>query len=327
MLQRFRQRFGTAGLIVAALALVLALGGTALAASGALSGKQKKEVEKIAKKFAGKPGAPGAQGPPGANGKDGANGEKGAKGDQGIQGIPGQDGQPGESPVGLAFTGAEETPPNEGECNGAGGVEYEVESTEESHIVCNGADGSPWTAAGTLPPGATETGYWSFSAPPEKIKVDVEGTTTEIKIWSSGIYAPISFPISFPFQIQEAHAHFLSAEQAFNLNEGLIHGNPGELCEGKTGTELTECEAEQEALHANCPGTFLAPAAASGELCVFANQYSVPFVGIKRTPFGSGGARKFGAIIQFEPGTESGEGWGSFAVTGCKEKPGESECE
>ncbi|MFL5898533.1 MAG: hypothetical protein ACJ76D_08740 [Solirubrobacterales bacterium] len=62
-----REPFGTAGLIIACVPPVLALTGAAFAA-GKPTSKQKKEVEKIAKKFAGKPGAPGETGPAGANG-------------------------------------------------------------------------------------------------------------------------------------------------------------------------------------------------------------------------------------------------------------------
>jgi hypothetical protein len=90
MLQRLRrpEPFGKAGLMVAVFALVVAMAGGAYAA-GALSGKQKKEVEKIAKKFAGKPGANGQQGAAGANGTNGTNGKDGASGNPGA---PGKDG-------------------------------------------------------------------------------------------------------------------------------------------------------------------------------------------------------------------------------------------
>ena len=85
-IRAIREPFGTAGLIVACLALMLALGGAAVAANGALSGKQKKEVEKIAKKYAGKPGAAGSTGPAGPAG---AKGDTGPKGDTGAAGAPG----------------------------------------------------------------------------------------------------------------------------------------------------------------------------------------------------------------------------------------------
>jgi hypothetical protein len=92
-----REPFGTAGLIIACLALVAALGGTAIAAKGALSGKQRKQVEKIAKKFAGKTGAPGAPGAPGAVGPQGPKGDKGEQGPKGDQGIQGPIGETGEA--------------------------------------------------------------------------------------------------------------------------------------------------------------------------------------------------------------------------------------
>jgi hypothetical protein len=96
-IKHLREPFGKAGLTVAILALVFALAGGAYAA-GALSGKQKKEVEKIAKKFPGKPGTAGATGPAGPAGSAGPvgpagpagpKGDPGAKGEQGIQGPPG----------------------------------------------------------------------------------------------------------------------------------------------------------------------------------------------------------------------------------------------
>ncbi len=77
-----REPFGKAGLTVAILALVMALVGGAYAATK-LNGTQKKEVEKIAKKYAGKTGSAGSQGlagPAGAKGDTGTNGKDGANG-------------------------------------------------------------------------------------------------------------------------------------------------------------------------------------------------------------------------------------------------------
>jgi len=108
MFTKLREPFGKAGLTVAIFALVLAMVGGAYAA-GALSGKQKKEVEKIAKKFAGKPGANGTNGAAGAKGDPGAAGAKGdlgAKGETGAPGAPGKNGTTG-------FT--ETLPPNKTE--------------------------------------------------------------------------------------------------------------------------------------------------------------------------------------------------------------------
>lgn len=98
MISRVHQKLGTAGFIIAIVAMVAALGGGAYAASGGLSGKQKKEVEKIAKKYAGKPGAagvPGATGPTGPAGPAGAKGDAGPEGKQGQEGKQGIQGKPG----------------------------------------------------------------------------------------------------------------------------------------------------------------------------------------------------------------------------------------
>src|SRR6476469_4583933 len=107
-----REPFGKAGLIVACGALVFAMVGGAYAA-GALSGKQKKEVEKIAKKYAGKTGPAGPQGPAGSagtNGKDGTNGTNGINGKEGPEGKQGKDGITGFTetlPSGKTETGSE----------------------------------------------------------------------------------------------------------------------------------------------------------------------------------------------------------------------------
>jgi hypothetical protein len=299
-IRAIREPFGTAGLVVACIALIAALGGTALAATK-LNSTQKKEVEKIAKKFAGKPGAAGVPGPAGspgaagANGKDGTNGTNGKDGKDGTNGTPGA---AGKSPE-IVLSGA-------GLCSGKGGVVYEVEGSNEEAEICNGKEGkdgkegSPWTAGGTLPPGATETGYWSFSAPPAKVKVDVEGTTQEIALTpAQGIYAAISFPIKLPFALKAAHVHF---------------GEPG------SGGAFDPAGA--------CPGVTFAPEAKPGELCVYEGwSPNAAFSAINKLGTSAPGASVAGAIIRFAPAaTEPNEGVGSFAVTGCEEQPGTSEC-
>jgi len=99
MLTRIHQRLGTAGFVISVVAMVVALSGGAYAASGGLTGKQKKEVEKIAKRVGGKPGAPGAAGPAGTPGSAGAKGDAGAAG---TPGAPGKEGSRG--PEGSPWT-------------------------------------------------------------------------------------------------------------------------------------------------------------------------------------------------------------------------------
>jgi hypothetical protein len=98
MLTRIHEKLGTAGFVLAIVALIAALGGAAYAAGG-LTAKQEKQVKKIAKKFAGKNGKNGAQGPKGDTGAQGPKGDTGAqgpKGDTGAQGPQGPKGDPGD---------------------------------------------------------------------------------------------------------------------------------------------------------------------------------------------------------------------------------------
>ena len=72
-----------------------------------------------------------------------------------------------------------------------------MKSAAPTTYLCNGvegepgAQGEPWTAGGTLPPGATETGAWA-----EKI-TEIEGETFG--------YAPLSFQIPLAATLDSAH--------------------------------------------------------------------------------------------------------------------------
>jgi hypothetical protein len=125
--------FGKAGLTVAICALVLALVGGAYAAGG-LTKSQEKQVTKIAKKYAGKPGATGPAGPAGTPGTNGTNGAAGKNG-----------------------TSVTSEAASAGECP-EGGTKFTAGASTSK--VCNG---SPWTAGGTLPKGSTEKGSWSVT--------------------------------------------------------------------------------------------------------------------------------------------------------------------
>jgi len=144
---RLREPFGKAGLTVAVIALVFAMLGGAYAA-GKLTSTQKKEVEKIAKKFQGT----GPQGPAGQDGAKGDTGQNGAKGDTGQNGAKGDSGVNGVSPTGTSFSGAQ------GGCT-EGGVKFTGANTT---YACNGAKGATGFTE-TLPQGETETGTWGFS--------------------------------------------------------------------------------------------------------------------------------------------------------------------
>jgi hypothetical protein len=117
MLTRLRTHLGTAGLLVAIVALIAALAGGAYAAGGSSSGKATASAK--GKKGprgpkgdtgpagpagpAGPQGAKGDTGAAGANGKDGTNGAKGTTGAQGPTGNTGPIGLTGpQGPVGPA---------------------------------------------------------------------------------------------------------------------------------------------------------------------------------------------------------------------------------
>jgi hypothetical protein len=129
--------FGTAGLIIAILALVLATTGAAFAAVG-LNSKQKKEVTKIAKKYAGKPGA---TGPAGTAGTNGTNGKDGANGAPGSPGAPGANGN-------TVLHGTEAPPAN---TVGANGDFYLNTATSK---LFGPKEAGAWPASGTSLKGA-----------------------------------------------------------------------------------------------------------------------------------------------------------------------------
>lgn len=101
MFSRIHSRLGTAGFVLAIVALIVALSGAAYAALPGLNSKQKKEVKKIAKTLVA-PGVPGAPGPAGAKGDVGAKGDAGAAGGPGARGEKGEKGDPGPTTTKLA---------------------------------------------------------------------------------------------------------------------------------------------------------------------------------------------------------------------------------
>jgi hypothetical protein len=172
--------FGKAGLTVAILALVLATTGAAFAAAG-LNSKQKKEVTKIAKKFAGKPGT---------NGTNGTNGEKGPTGNTGPAGAPGES-------VTLAAAGSCK---EGGTKLTVGGVSKEVCNGEKGTKGPPGPEGVCSTANCILPKGAVETGVWGGGPPPSS------------PIGAGLFFIPISFPVPLAKSLGESQVHVFEGE-------------------------------------------------------------------------------------------------------------------
>jgi hypothetical protein len=106
MFSRVQNKFGTAGLVIAIVALVAALGGAAFA-KGVIITKISQISPNVQKKLKGKAGPPGPAGPvgpqgaAGAQGAAGPQGEKGAPGERGLPGEQGAQGEPGPTETKL----------------------------------------------------------------------------------------------------------------------------------------------------------------------------------------------------------------------------------
>jgi hypothetical protein len=231
--------------VVATLAMVLAMSGGALAATHYLITSTKQISPKVLAGLKGRQGpagAAGAAGPPGTKGEPGANGaagtagtkgdrgtvgEKGELGPKGEKGEKGSKGEPGENVASKTLTSSDAA------CNKEGGSEF----TSESGVTfaCNGKEGSPWTASGTLPSGATETGQWSLSSG----AAEVEGKLEESR----------SVPLSFSIPLALASTT-----------------TPHYIGEGEEEKEPHESQAIKEG---KCKGPANNPKATAGNLCIF----------------------------------------------------------
>jgi hypothetical protein len=173
MLSSFRMRFGIPG-VISVIALVFAMFGGAYAATNN-SGK----ATASAKAKKGPPGPRGKTGPAGPAGPTGPAGPAGPAGPKGDKGDTGSAGAPGKS---VTVT---EIEPEEEECEERGGAMVAQEGAGSGVEVCNG---SPWTAGGTLPSGATETGMFFSNL-------------------NGGQIAAASFPIPLVAALPESNVH------------------------------------------------------------------------------------------------------------------------
>lgn len=153
MISRIHRELGTAGFVIAIVALIAALGGGAYAASGGFTAKQKKVIRKIAKSVA-KPGPQGPAGAPGAQGLPGAQGAKGDNGTNGTNGTNGAPGAPGES-VSIIPLAADN---GSGNCED-GGAKF-VNGTGQAFACTAEGGGAGGGYPETLPSGRTEAGMW-----------------------------------------------------------------------------------------------------------------------------------------------------------------------
>jgi hypothetical protein len=178
MFSTIRKRLTYAN-VVLTVALVFAMSGGAYAASKYVITSTKQISPKVLKSLK---GANGAQGPVGEKGLAGPEGKAGIAGTTGPTGAPGANG--------VSVTSKQLTT-SEAACAKAGGSEFTAAEGKKT-TACNG---SPWTAGGTLPEGATETGQW--------ILFD-NGQAKEPQVTS------ISFSVPLHAPLDAADVHFIA---------------------------------------------------------------------------------------------------------------------
>jgi hypothetical protein len=148
MFSKLREPFGTAGLVVAIVALVFALGGGAWALTASVSGKHHNfKAKRHARGIRGPQGPmgpEGPEGPPGVNGLDGTNGKAGVNG---TNGTPGRSVVSGEEPAGTNCT--------------EGGYWFEIQGSGNKQYVCNGGGGAGGGGQ-VLGPGKSSRGFWTY---------------------------------------------------------------------------------------------------------------------------------------------------------------------
>jgi collagen triple helix repeat protein len=346
MFSTLRNRFGIPG-VISVIALVFAMFGGAYAASNSSGGGKATVSAKAKKGPRGPKGATGPAGPAGPQGPAGANGKDGAAGKAGANGTNGDPGADGKSVI--------TTPINVGDpgCNTLGGTEVEVEGSGQAEEVCNGeegaqgAQGDPWTAGGTLPPGDTETGAWSW------------GTYSVTALVE---YVPVSFSVPLAAPLGASRVHYVPGSVTVgagggDLTSGSVTVTGVTLTSGKytkassifgagipAGATITACvptscknvteltlssAAETSGTGvslttgppAGCTGgTRASPKADSGNLCVYeANSVGTTFQKIVDSSSAglSIGAGTAGALVGLEGSTANiSFAIGTWAVTG-----------
>lgn len=277
MFSAIRKRMTWAN-VATTLALVFAMAGGAFAAGGKHHTKAHKKTAvlitstkqlsaAVLKALEGKTGPAGSQGPAGAEGKAGANGK------DGTNGTSGADGKDGVSPAGTSFNGVAHG------CT-VGGIEYKGATT---NYVCNGKEGSPWTAGGTLPKGSSERGQWVIMAESHKAGFP--------------LFTSLSFPIPLAAPLISERVHVIGAKEGAGEAEEAAAIKSGE-----------------------CTGTSKAPGAATGNLCIFvATVLKLPSASLTtfNTEGGVSGAGISGLVL-FSGTSEEGfvASEGSWVVTG-----------
>jgi collagen triple helix repeat protein len=268
MFLSLKNRFGIPG-VISVIALVFALLGGAYAASDFGGGK----ATASAKGKRGPRGPRGKQGPAGLQGPAGAKGDAGAAGAAGPAGPQGPAGAKGATGASGA-TGATGASGAKG-VTGATGPTGATGSSGASGAT--GPTGSPWTAGGTLPIGATETGSWL--------------ATTSTQIEPGVFLGKTSVSFSIPLASPRVNSKTFIVKKA--------ESPPSDCDDGVAPVPSPE--------H---------PEADTGTFCIFIAEGSAAF-GVFASKSGASepGVSTAGAILSLVNGA-SNEVWGTYAVTG-----------
>ncbi len=241
--------------VMAFVALVFATTGGAFAVTGrggsgpAASAGSVSAVATVAKSKAkpkakaGPRGPAGPQGPAGSTGPTGPSGAAGAQGPAGPAGPTGAAGANGTNGTNGTSVTSVESQGKIGSCEEGGSA---FTSASGKTYACKGKEGSPWTAGGTLPAGATETGAWRAGASLFK------RTTTNL----GAIREVLSFPIPLAKSLGNEEVHYINEQ-----GEEVIAPTFGNEREPE-GPETTKTQTA-------CPGSIAEPKAVSGNLCIY----------------------------------------------------------
>jgi hypothetical protein len=332
MIQLIRRHVTYAN-VVMTLALVFAMAGGAFAVTSrdggrhatAIAAKKAKPKSKGLRGPAGPRGPQGPAGPEGKQGPVGPQGPAGAKGENGSNGTIGTNGKDGAT--GKSVTVGV---PSASECQ-EGGATVEVESTSASKKkICNG---SPWTAGGTLPHNASEKGMFTAT----NVGVNAGAKGHGYGAISFGIplaSAPVANYIG-PGATHTTGTGELSNESAVVKNVTTSTGQfaRGEVISGsgipanatiKQVISSTELRLSAEAtasgtgvsltanLPAACPGSFAAPTATSGNLCLYGESEAPETLAFEEFA----NVSPVGALVLTEVGISGETLIGTWAVTG-----------
>ncbi len=293
MFSTLRTRFGIPG-VISVIALVFAMFGGAYAASNSSGGGKATASAKAKQGPRGKTGKTGPAGPAGPAGPTGPAGPKGDNGAAGSNGTNGTNGADGKTV--LSGTGV---PSNGLGSNGDFYIDTEEEEIYGPKVAgawgaptsLKGAEGSAWTAGGTLPVGSTESGVYAMSFP--SATTDSNGDTAPV---TGVMQAAISFNIPLAAPLSAGNVHVVSiAEQSGN-------------------TVPAACDSNDDGV-----GSAAEPQADSGNLCLFqVVAANVAPLALVQNPDGvSGtGAGKTGAIFSQLATSSPGNSSGTWAVTG-----------